>query len=66
MVGNVGLRVLICVNFHQGQETSYNLFNVPDGLLPVGYDSESKDYQTVIVNDKKVSATVAQLCFAFL
>ncbi|XP_017701944.2 guanylate kinase 1-like isoform X2 [Phoenix dactylifera] len=35
-----------------GQENSDNLFDVPDGVLPAGYDSESKGYQTVIVNDK--------------
>lgn len=34
-----------------GQERD-DLFDVPDGLLPAGYDSESNGYQTAIVNDK--------------
>ncbi|XP_008786141.2 guanylate kinase 1-like [Phoenix dactylifera] len=36
-----------------GQEAPGNLLDIPDGLLSVGYDSESKGHQTAtLVNDK--------------
>lgn len=63
----MGLRVLIYLNFDQGQQAPPdNLFDDPDGLLSFGYDSESKGYHTAIsVNDKIVSGHSSSTLFCF-